>query len=111
MGSDRPILNTRGIILNETDIKFEPVITKSKPNAFPSALRAKHTNVQTLTEADIKGEALMQHSCTECGNESMFYHEKQLRSADEGTTIFYRCPVCDHRYAHRVKLRSQTKGL
>jgi DNA-directed RNA polymerase I subunit RPA12 len=80
------------------DVKFEPVVTKSKPDAFPSALRAKHSNVQVLNESDVQKEAVIRYTCPECENEEMLYYTQQLRSADEGTTVFYRCPKCNHRY-------------
>lgn len=81
------------------DIRFEPVITTSKPDAFPSALRNKHSNVQQLSEDDVQKEAVIEQACEKCGNPEMRYYTLQLRSADEGTTVFYRCPKCNYRYA------------
>lgn len=42
-------------------------------------------------------EAVTQYTCAECGRKEMFFTTAQLRSADEGTTVFYRC-VCGHKY-------------
>ncbi|KAL2006329.1 hypothetical protein VTN00DRAFT_9983 [Thermoascus crustaceus] len=72
------------------------IISESKPNAFPSALRAKRSAVQTLTAEDRKTEAIAQHTCAKCGRKEMFYTTVQLRSADEGSTVFYSC-VCGYK--------------
>lgn len=63
----------------------------SKPSAFPSALRSKHSEVQSINTDDLQTEAVIQRECPSCRRPEMFYHTKQLRSADEGTTVFYRC--------------------
>lgn len=72
------------------------VISESKPSAFPSSLRAKRSAVQTLTAEDRKTEAIAQHTCAKCGRKEMYFSAVQLRSADEGSTIFYRC-VCGYK--------------
>jgi hypothetical protein len=73
-------------------------VSESKPSAFPSALRAKRSAVQTLSAEDRKTEAIIDRTCGECGRKEMFYTTVQLRSADEGSTVFYRC-VCGFKYA------------
>ena len=35
--------------------------------------------------------------CPACDNPELLFKAVQLRSADEGTTIFYRCGRCGHR--------------
>ncbi|KAL4896230.1 hypothetical protein BDV59DRAFT_199435 [Aspergillus ambiguus] len=72
------------------------IVSESKPSSFPSALRAKRSAVQTLTTADRRTEALMRHTCAKCGRKEMFYTAVQMRSADEGSTIFYTC-VCGYK--------------
>ncbi|RMJ22203.1 hypothetical protein PHISP_06922 [Aspergillus sp. HF37] len=69
------------------------VVSESKPSAFPSALRAKRSAVQDLTTEDRKTEALTQRTCERCGRKEMYFTTMQLRSADEGSTVFYSC-VC-----------------
>ncbi|BCS04993.1 DNA-directed RNA polymerase I core subunit RPA12 [Aspergillus luchuensis] len=74
----------------------QTIVSESKPSAFPSALRAKRSAVQTLTASDRRTEALTQHTCIKCGRKEMYYTTVQLRSADEGSTVFYTC-VCGHK--------------
>ncbi|KAF7155087.1 hypothetical protein CNMCM5623_005295 [Aspergillus felis] len=72
------------------------IVSESKPNAFPSTLRAKRSAVQTLTAEDKRTEALAQHTCARCGRKEMYFTTVQLRSADEGSTVFYTC-VCGYK--------------
>ncbi|KAJ5533219.1 hypothetical protein N7504_012181 [Penicillium tannophilum] len=74
----------------------QTIVSESKPSAFPSALRAKRSAVQELSADDRKTEAIAEKQCVKCGRKEMFYTTVQLRSADEGSTVFYRC-VCGHK--------------
>lgn len=37
---------------------------------------------------------VVEKRCPKCGNEKMSYATLQLRSADEGQTVFYTCTKC-----------------
>ncbi|CAI7605263.1 unnamed protein product [Penicillium bialowiezense] len=76
----------------------QTTVSESKPSAFPSSLRAKQSEVQTLSADDRKTEAVIEKTCPDCARKEMFYTTVQLRSADEGSTVFYRC-VCGFKYA------------
>lgn len=80
------------------DIATKEVTTKSAPSAFTSALRQKRSAVQTLSSDDLQTEATIQQACPECGNPEMKFYTLQLRSADEGATVFYRCDKCGHKF-------------
>lgn len=72
--------------------------TTSTPAAFPSRLRDKLSDIQVLSAADRDTWALTPKTCPKCENPEMKFRDVQLRGADEGSTIFYRCPACDYRY-------------
>ena len=82
---------------NQLDASSKVVVTRSKPTAFPSSLRAKKSEVQTLTEADMQTDATINQTCEKCGREKVRFYTQQLRSADEGTTVFYTCE-CGNKY-------------
>lgn len=55
--------------------------------------------MKTTLKNDELGEgATIKEKCPQCGNDEMQYHTLQLRSADEGATVFYTCAKCDYRF-------------
>ncbi|KAJ7719230.1 DNA-directed RNA polymerase I kDa polypeptide [Mycena maculata] len=71
------------------------ITTRSDPDAFPSALRQKRKTQTKLHEGGDKG-TLVNEKCPSCGAMEAYSKEMQLRSADEGSTIFYTCVTCKH---------------
>lgn len=82
-----------------TDTTNLTVVTKSAPDAFPSALRSKRSVVKTSLAAGEADEgAIIKEKCPQCGHDEMQYHTLQLRSADEGATVFYTCTKCHYKF-------------
>ena len=81
------------------DTSSKTIVTHSKPTAFPSALRSKRSEVQTLNEADMQTNAVIDERCEKCGREQVRFYTQQLRSADEGTTVFYECE-CGNKWVY-----------
>ncbi|EMF09752.1 DNA-directed RNA polymerase I 13.7 kDa polypeptide [Sphaerulina musiva SO2202] len=76
------------------------IVETSRPRSLPSQLRTKlQGNVQSVSEEELQknGQKISQ-TCPECASPEMYFTALQLRSADEGTTVFYVCHECGHRY-------------
>ncbi|KAF2019993.1 DNA-directed RNA polymeras-like protein I subunit [Aaosphaeria arxii CBS 175.79] len=80
------------------DTSSKVIVTQSKPDAFPSPLRAKKSEVQTINEDDMQTNAVIDEPCQKCGNPQVRFYTQQLRSADEGSTVFYECEKCGHKW-------------
>jgi DNA-directed RNA polymerase subunit M/transcription elongation factor TFIIS len=93
-----------GHMVSLANVRLPPDIvssltTTSKSSNFPSTLRTKLTSTtQNLTSKDLENTRRIAKECPKCHAQEMTWSEAQLRSADEGSTIFYRCPDCGHRW-------------
>jgi DNA-directed RNA polymerase subunit M/transcription elongation factor TFIIS len=98
------------VLIKRLDTSSNVIFTESKPSAFPSSLRAKRSEVQTVTDEETQN-ATIRETCGKCGREEVRYYTQQLRSADEGTTVFFHCE-CGHKYASQTRiLRWNTDGV
>ena len=43
--------------------------------------------------------ATIDETCPQCGYEEMTFYTMQLRSVDEGQTVFYACVPCGHTFS------------
>ncbi|KAJ3998854.1 DNA-directed RNA polymerase I kDa polypeptide [Lentinula boryana] len=71
------------------------ITTRSHPDAFPSALRQKRKTQTKTHDSDNLGD-LVSEKCPECSHSEAYSKSLQLRSADEGSTVFYTCASCKH---------------
>ncbi|AQZ12708.1 RPA12 (YJR063W) [Zygosaccharomyces parabailii] len=75
------------------------VVTSTSADAFPSSLKLKQSVVKTsLGRDELKEGATIKEKCPKCGNDEMHYYTLQLRSADEGATVFYTCTNCGYKF-------------
>ncbi|PVU94110.1 hypothetical protein BB561_002792 [Smittium simulii] len=72
-------------------------ITVTKPSAFPSVLKNKRSLITGISEEHVE-KATIEELCSKCGNNQMTFYTMQLRSADEGQTVFYQCTKCNYQY-------------
>lgn len=99
LGEKRLKCSDCSMTYNASQFSDLKVVTSSSETAFPSSLRLKRSVVKTqLSKEHLEEGAIIKEKCPECGNEEMQYHTLQLRSADEGATVFYTCTKCNYRF-------------
>lgn len=50
-------------------------------------------------ELNKRQRATVDEACPKCGTVGLEFYTMQLRSADEGQTVFYECKECGHKYS------------
>jgi DNA-directed RNA polymerase subunit M/transcription elongation factor TFIIS len=83
--------------------EFQPhELSEMKPeNLFPERWREAVENYINKTEHSYERSDMTMtdlFKCGKCKNRKVSYIEKQVRSADEATSIFCICTVCGHRW-------------
>ena len=66
-----------------------PVPFWAKSDAEQAALKQSNDPVR----------ATIEEPCAKCGQKEVGYYTVQLRSVDEGQTVFYECPACKHTWS------------
>jgi len=64
-------------------------VTRSRPKFNVAALLEEEDTTED-------GRALVEEQCPKCNHNEAKYSTLQMRSADEGQTIFYECTKCGH---------------
>jgi DNA-directed RNA polymerase I subunit RPA12 len=75
------------------------VITKSQPTRRPVWIAEAEGEDNDESDAAASKHALIAEPCPKCANPEMLFYTLQLRSVDEGSTVFYECPKCQHKFA------------
>jgi DNA-directed RNA polymerase I subunit RPA12 len=70
------------------------VTTKSAATSKPAWI-AEDKGEETKSEK----HAVIEEPCPKCGYPELYFYTMQLRSVDEGSTVFYECPKCAHKYS------------
>ncbi|TNV71030.1 hypothetical protein FGO68_gene11530 [Halteria grandinella] len=56
-------------------------------------------NSQTEQKKQKVTKVVVEEDCPECDSKQMYYETRQMRSADEGQTVFYECVKCGHKFS------------
>jgi DNA-directed RNA polymerase I subunit RPA12 len=86
------------------DLKTSEIITQSAPRARPAWLGDEGddenaTNESENNQSAAKKHAVIEEPCPKCGHHLLYFYTMQLRSVDEGSTVFYECVKCAHKYS------------
>jgi DNA-directed RNA polymerase I subunit RPA12 len=75
---------------------IDEVITTGTPHQKPAWVG--DDNVEE-SKAKSNKHATIEEPCPKCGHPELYFYTMQLRSVDEGSTVFYECPKCSHKYS------------
>ncbi|XP_052389687.1 DNA-directed RNA polymerase I subunit RPA12-like isoform X2 [Carassius gibelio] len=64
-----------------------------KSSVVFNPLDQSSSTVDSGEDAELKGPVI-DRRCSRCNKEGMVYHTRQMRSADEGQTVFFTCIHC-----------------
>ena len=78
------------------ELGVEEVVTRSAPTPKPTWIEDDDEKIDD--PSNIERNAIISEICPKCGNPEMYFYTMQLRSADEGSTVFYECPACNHKF-------------
>ncbi|XP_028316453.1 DNA-directed RNA polymerase I subunit RPA12 [Gouania willdenowi] len=60
-----------------------------------NSVEASSVVLEDEEDSFLKGPVI-DRRCSQCNKEGMIYHTRQMRSADEGQTVFFTCIHCRH---------------
>ena len=80
------------------DHPIPPVHTTSAPKQRPTWIDDAKDAAGDEME-NMNKHAVIDEPCPKCGNPELYFYTMQLRSVDEGSTVFYECPKCKHKYS------------
>ncbi len=82
------------------------VVTRSAPTQKPAwvvddlELQAANDAVNAANAAETgQKHATIEETCPKCNHPELYFYTMQLRSVDEGSTVFYECPECNHKFS------------
>ncbi|KAJ2727185.1 DNA-directed RNA polymerase I core subunit rpa12 [Coemansia sp. Benny D115] len=96
---DNIICHACGESHNGEQFENTETISRSHDNAFPSRLKNKRSLVQGVGESSERVNARVEEQCPQCDSNEMTFYTMQMRSADEGQTVFYTCVKCGYGFS------------
>ena len=87
-GGKTSIENIKNHCIETEDTYQEYKIWVGKLKNEEDKLRTKQEEKRTI----------INEICPKCGNNKMYFYTMQVRSADEGSTVFYECVKCHYKF-------------
>ncbi|ELR15006.1 transcription factor SII (TFIIS) domain containing protein [Acanthamoeba castellanii str. Neff] len=81
-----------GFNVNADELEEHVIVTKAKPK---SSIRQKGKKEEDKSN----DRAIIDEKCPKCGHGKMYFYTMQLRSVDEGSTVFYECVKCAYKFS------------
>ena len=94
MDTDALNCSSCGYQCQYADLKSLTTITYSEDTPIPTWLTK-----DGLEEGSGPARATVEEACPKCNHPEMEFYTMQLRSADEGQTVFYECKKCGHLFS------------
>ena len=82
-----------------SDINIPEIITKSIETTKPTWIHDIDQNGNATNSKENVQHAKIEEPCPKCNNPELFFYTMQLRSVDEGSTVFYECPKCTYKFS------------
>ena len=74
------------------------ITTVSQDTLKPTWARSDEEQA-ALRSSNTPTRATVEEACLRCGHGEVGFYTVQLRSVDEGQTVFYECPKCKHTWS------------
>jgi len=82
------------------ELHVPAVVTRSAPRPKPQWLASIEDNDDAKEQEEAaKKHATIEEPCPKCAHPELYFYTMQLRSVDEGSTVFYECPSCQHTFS------------
>lgn len=79
-----------------SDIPTRTTVSSDRP--VPLWAKSDEEQAALKKQGDPK-RMVVEEPCIKCGRAEVGFYTVQMRSVDEGQTVFYECPGCDHTWS------------